>query len=379
MRAKEFVQEVNIDNENGIGSTPYNRNVDYLGLRVLMKPSVFLKLATPLVTDINPKVQQWIQDGGAIAAPFLEIELPDQWRQGDFSEPAQVVGHEGRNRMTVVRKIEGDAPVEVHLFFPGGYRARHLTPEYLKALQQGLYMERTKAVLHGPIWETSELDEDWKKPLAGAVAAATMGYGALANVHQPSINPQPAAQVQPAAGPVRDIDQELEDSVPAAHRELVRQARAAGIHGDELIHFLAQVKRETGNFRSLAELAPKKSKNPQAYFMRKYDFKKHTGNIYKGDGWRFRGSGYMMMSHRYNFTKCSKALYGDLRLVENPDLVRTDQDTAIKTAIWYWKTFVSKKIKNFSRASVHDVTGKINPGKKHDPQRLAYYNQLVQR
>jgi hypothetical protein len=46
MRAQEFL-EYKINNRSGIGSVPYNQEVDYFGLRVAMRPSTFLKLALP--------------------------------------------------------------------------------------------------------------------------------------------------------------------------------------------------------------------------------------------------------------------------------------------------------------------------------------------
>ena len=42
------LDEYKLDNERGLGSTPNNSNIDYMGFRTMMKPSVFLKLAKPL-------------------------------------------------------------------------------------------------------------------------------------------------------------------------------------------------------------------------------------------------------------------------------------------------------------------------------------------
>ena len=39
MKLWDFLQEANIDNRQGLGNVPDNQNVDYLGLRVQMKPS----------------------------------------------------------------------------------------------------------------------------------------------------------------------------------------------------------------------------------------------------------------------------------------------------------------------------------------------------
>ena len=75
-----------------------------------------------------------------MGAPFLTLDIPEDWREGQFSEYAQVRGHEGRNRMIAIQKVEGDDPVEVHIF-PRGLRARHLTPEIVEQLQVAMIAE----------------------------------------------------------------------------------------------------------------------------------------------------------------------------------------------------------------------------------------------
>ena len=142
--------EYRVDNREGLGSVPYNANVDYMGLRVLMTPSVFLSLANPLK---EPKsvdyIVQHMENGGALGAPFLNIDIPERWFEGKFADYARVVGHEGRNRMMAIQKVEGDGPVEVHLFPRGGIRARHLTQEIIEQLQVGMISESGKIVPGG--------------------------------------------------------------------------------------------------------------------------------------------------------------------------------------------------------------------------------------
>ena len=104
--------EVKIDNQNGAGATPDNANIDYKGLRVLMRPSVFLKLAAPLNMPHSEKLEAYIAQGGAIASPMLIVDIPEAWEQGDFQPLAQVTDHEGRNRASVILKLEGDEPIE---------------------------------------------------------------------------------------------------------------------------------------------------------------------------------------------------------------------------------------------------------------------------
>ena len=141
MRAKEFIDEYKADNDmngKGLGTTGYNSNVDYRGMRVLMRPSVFLSLAAhlPSPTSVDYIVQH-MKNGGALGSPFLIIDIPEKYFEGDFTglNYAEVVGHEGRNRMLAIQKVEGDDPCEVHIFGLGEIRARHLTPDIVEQLE----------------------------------------------------------------------------------------------------------------------------------------------------------------------------------------------------------------------------------------------------
>lgn len=159
MRAHEFITEVNIDNRKGWGAVPHNANVDYRGMAVMMKPSMFLALASPLPEgEPADKIEQHLAQGGAIGAPFLEIMAPDEWRAEppDFSKPARVYGHDGRHRMIAIQNTEGNAPVEVHLFLMSQrheWRNRHMTPEVMQALNTQLVpQDRGNLVKQGPFF-----------------------------------------------------------------------------------------------------------------------------------------------------------------------------------------------------------------------------------
>jgi hypothetical protein len=152
MRAHEFLTEHQMDNVNGWGATPINQNVDYMGLRVRMSPEVFLKLAARLTEPTSSKaILQHLEQGGKLAAPFLLIDIPEEWEDGDLSRPASVSGHEGRNRMIALQDFEGTQAQEVHIF-PRQYRNRHMTPKWIEKLNSQLYPERSAEPISGPFW-----------------------------------------------------------------------------------------------------------------------------------------------------------------------------------------------------------------------------------
>lgn len=148
------ISEYNVDNKSGLGATPNNQDVHYFGMRVLMKPSMFLKLAHPLSTPgaSVEYITQHIKQGKGLGSPFLLVDIPYEWDYNDFRERAEVSGHEGRHRMLAIQKVEGDDPVEVHIFPRGGLRARDLTPEVVKHLNAGI-ISQSRNEIRGPIFK----------------------------------------------------------------------------------------------------------------------------------------------------------------------------------------------------------------------------------
>lgn len=149
------INEVVIDNIHGAGATSNNQEVDYKGLRVSMTPTTFLSL-TPLldIDDIflpyNQKFKDYIGNQGAIGAPFLVLDISAEWKTNNFSKLARVVGHEGRHRMHFIKEVEGNIPIEVHLFFTG-LRNKDITPEWVTALNRKL-VSQTGKILQGPFF-----------------------------------------------------------------------------------------------------------------------------------------------------------------------------------------------------------------------------------
>ena len=143
------LDEYKLDNERGLGSTPNNSNVDYMGFRTMMKPTTFLKLAKPgprYQSDGYKQLVKKIEAGEGIGSPFLSIEIPDGWEDepADFTRPTVVTGHEGRHRMNAILELEGNVPVEVHLWgrFEGSeLRRRYITDEMFDELEKGLISE----------------------------------------------------------------------------------------------------------------------------------------------------------------------------------------------------------------------------------------------
>lgn len=63
---------------------------------------------------------------------------------------------------------------------------------------------------------------------------------------------------------------------------------------------------------------------------------KQMGNTEPGDGFKYRGRGFIQLTGKNNYAAASKAIYGDDRLVKNPDLVN-DPNVAAQVSAWYMK------------------------------------------
>lgn len=137
---------------------------------------------------------------------------------------------------------------------------------------------------------------------------------------------------------------------------LIDVVRKAGISGVELAAFLSQAAHETGYYDHMTELGDKE-------YFNKYDPKfapnkaRELGNTSKGDGYKYRGRGYLHLTGKENYEMAGKAL--GLPLVDDPDLASNPRIAAY-IAVWYWANRVRPNVSDFS--NVEQVTTQINPG-----------------
>ena len=141
------------------GLVPNSIDIDYFGVKALMKPSTFLSLAHPL-TDAtkNPDVFAHVHRGGVIAPPFIGYVAPPEWDDGDFSNPAKIVEHEGRNRLTAWMERMNDEPVIVHLFIRY-WRSRDFNKNVLNALNRKVINQSGKLV-YGPFFKLPSITNE---------------------------------------------------------------------------------------------------------------------------------------------------------------------------------------------------------------------------
>ena len=124
--------------------------------------------------------------------------------------------------------------------------------------------------------------------------------------------------------------------------------------------FLAQVAHESGGFRYNEEIASGVA----------YEWRRDLGNIYAGDGRRYKGRGFIQLTGRANYRDAGRALGLDLE--SNPMLASTDLHAA-RVAAWYWD---SRKINQpADQGNFLEVTRRINGGTNGYWDRMRYYNK----
>lgn len=96
--------------------------------------------------------------------------------------------------------------------------------------------------------------------------------------------------------------------------------------------FLAQVGHESGQLRFVREQGSER-------YLKRYDvgaLAEVLGNDGSaGDGLRYRGRGLLQITGRTNYLNCSMALFGDRRLLKQPELLEQTM-WAAESAAWYW-------------------------------------------
>ena len=162
--------------------------------------------------------------------------------------------------------------------------------------------------------------------------------------------------------------------------------------------FIGQCGHECGNFTKLEEnlnyraetlfkIWPRADKRPwgftleeaQAYAKqakrianRAYGNRMGNRDEASGDGYRFRGSGWLQLTGHDNFYHAGKACSVDF--VMNPDLVRTPQYAAM-TAGWYWSTHKCNEVAQ--NQDWTKLTKIINGGNIGLADRIAHTNQAL--
>jgi putative chitinase len=158
-----------------------------------------------------------------------------------------------------------------------------------------------------------------------------------------------------------------------------------------LSHFLGQCAHESGNFKFTSEtlnystkgliatfpkyfkqpgLAEAYSRNPERIASRVYADRMGNGTEGSGDGWKFRGRGYIQLTGKSNYSSFDKFVNEDI--ISNPNLVATKYP--LLSAGWFFHKNKLNTIsdKGLSETVILELTKRINGGTNGLQDRIKY-------
>jgi putative chitinase len=161
-----------------------------------------------------------------------------------------------------------------------------------------------------------------------------------------------------------------------------------------LAHFLAQCGHESGGFRATQEnlnysakglmgifkkyfptqaLAEQYQRNPQKIASKVYGGRMGNGPESSGEGFKFRGRGYIQLTGKENYTAFGKAINEDI--LSNPDKVATNY--ALLSAAWFFSKNGLHKMadEGASDLVVTKITKRVNGGTIGLPDRIKHFKE----
>ncbi len=263
--------------------------------------------------------------------------------------------------------------------------------ENVKLMQQKLGIE--PAVTNfGP--KTEAAVKEWQAK-NGLVADGIVGPATWAKIMGES-TPIPAAPIQPVA-PVGGLKlDKLRGHIPDAVIAMIPDTAAKFQINTplRLAHFLAQCGHESGGFRATQEnlnysakglngifkkyfpteaSAAAYARNPQKIANKVYGGRMGNGLEASGDGYKFRGRGYIQLTGKDNYTAFGKAIGEDI--CANPDKVASTY--ALLSAAWFFSKNGLHKMADggATDAVVTSITKRVNGGTIGLADRIKHFKE----
>ena len=161
-----------------------------------------------------------------------------------------------------------------------------------------------------------------------------------------------------------------------------------------LSHFLAQCGHESAGFKAIQEnlnygakgllgifkkyfpteaKALQYERKPEKIANLVYGSRMGNGDEASGDGYKFRGRGYIQLTGKNNYVAFGKAINEDI--AANPDLVASKYP--LLSAAWFWSSNSLNALadKGADDASVTAITKRVNGGTIGLPDRIKHFKE----
>ena len=227
----------------------------------------------------------------------------------------------------------------------------------------------------------------------GLTADGIVGDGTWSKMFS---NTAPASTVAPVAVPPSAFKLDaLKGHIPdAVIAQIPATAAKFNITNPlRLAHFLAQCGHESGGFKAVQEnlnysadglkkifgkyfpgdLATSYARNPEKIAARVYGSRMGNGDESTGEGYKYRGRGYIQLTGKSNYTNFAKFIGEDT--VGNPDLVATKHPLASAAFFFDSNKLWSICDKGADDATVTAVTKRVNGGTIGLPDRIKHFKE----
>jgi len=224
----------------------------------------------------------------------------------------------------------------------------------------------------------------------GIVGPGTWGkmFGAAAPVVTPAAAP---VAIPPSSFKLAALKGHIPDAVIAQIPETAAKFNIT--NSLRLAHFLAQCGHESGGFKAISEnlnysadglkrifgkyfpgdLAASYARQPEKIASRVYGARMGNGDESTGEGYKYRGRGYIQLTGKSNYTGFAKFIGEDT--VANPDLVANKYPLASAAFFFDSNKLWSICDKGADEATVTAVTKRVNGGTIGLPDRIKHFNE----
>ena len=168
-----------------------------------------------------------------------------------------------------------------------------------------------------------------------------------------------------------------------------------------VVHYLAQVFHESGALSATSEnlnysasgllktfpkyfktkaVAEQYAHKPQAIANRVYGNRMGNGDEASGDGWRYRGRGFIGLTGKENYANFARFDLCTEDIVKNPDAVARFPLNQV-ASMWFWQRYGLNELADQDNgtngeAVVDRITKKVNGGTNGIASRKNYYKQF---
>lgn len=164
---------------------------------------------------------------------------------------------------------------------------------------------------------------------------------------------------------------------------------------ERIAAFVSQCAHESGGFRYTSENLNYSAESLMKVFGKYFDgtvrdpvdyerkpekianvvYASRMGNsgIKSGDGWKYRGRGFIQITGKNNYTKFQEDT--GIEVLENPDKIQSDVALSLGTALWYWEKHNLNKFAD--SGDIVGLTKKINGGTNGLEDRQQKYKEII--